>query len=70
MDIEKRVVKIKYIRESFIYMLFKFNCEKRFKLDYIFDMELWEIVIRFNESVSFNVFVVVIVKNLVMKWFK
>lgn len=48
-------------------MLSKFNREKRLKLDHISDMELWETVTRFNESVSLNVSVAVIVKNLVMK---
>lgn len=67
MDIEKRVVKIKYTRESFIHMLSKFNREKRLKLDQISDMELWETVPRFNESVILNVSVAVIVKSLVMK---
>lgn len=48
-------------------MLSKFNHEKRLKLDQISDMELWETVPRFNESVSLNVSVAVIVKSLVMK---
>lgn len=48
-------------------MLSKFNREKRLKLDHISDMKLWETVNRFNESVSLNVSVAVIVKNLVMK---
>lgn len=46
-------------------MLSKFNREKRLKLEQI--SELWETVPRFNESVSLNVYVAVIVKSLVMK---